>query len=219
LRGISEMLVNNKKLLVVIFSVLIVALIVIAIYEAIPKTKVLITVAPGEVQLSIDNKQDITVSDNQTLSITPGTHTFKVSESQFASYSTSLTFKKGQTTELLVALTAETTEAQTKLDNSDVSQAVIQRFQGNIEQAQTNALNKKYPIIADLPIETDLYSINVCPSQKYPNDPTKIALCIIETDPSVGQYALNAITNKGFSPNNYEIIYMPKSSSAPVSGV
>jgi len=211
LRGISEMLVNNKKLLIVIFSVLVAALIALAIYQAIPKTKLLLSVAPDTVQLSIDNKPNITVSDNQTISITPGAHTFKVSESQFTSYTTSLTTKKGQTTELLVALTADTTTAQAELDNSDTSQAVIQRFEGNIEQAQTTALNKKYPIIADLPIETDLYSINICPSQKYPNDPTKIALCIIETDPDVAQYALNAITNKGFKPSDYEIIYMPRS--------
>jgi hypothetical protein len=205
------MLVNNKKLLIVIFSILIAALIALAIYQAVPKTKLLLSVAPDSVQLSIDNKPNITVSDNQTISITPGSHTFKVSEDQFVSYTTTATSKKGQTTELLVALTAITTAAQNELDNSPSSQAVIQRFEGNIEQAQTAAIDKNYPIVADLPIETDLYSINVCPSQKYPNDPTKIALCIIETDPDVAQYALNAITNKGFNPSDYEIIYMPRS--------
>jgi hypothetical protein len=202
----------NRKSTTVISTIglLFIGLVVSLISISIPKTTILYSVAPGTVTVSIDNKPGISVKTGETASITPGTHSFTVSRDQFDSYTTKLTVASGSSAELLVALTAKTDAAQALLGD-DISQAIVQRFFGNTMKTQTDDINSHYPIIKHLPITSRLYTINACPSQKYPNDTTKIALCVTETDSSLDTYALQAITDLGYNPADYEIIFIVQS--------
>ncbi len=179
----------------------------VIVYSLVPRASLKLSVAPGEVQLSINNATKESVKNGTVLHIKPGEYTFTVSRDEFDSYTTKQTIKNGQAAELLVALTPLTSAAKQLLAD-DASQAIVQRFHGKIITAQVDQLTKAYPILSVLPLQERLYSIDSCPSQKYPNDTTKIALCVTETDSSVNEYALAAIRQKGFNPDDYEVIFL-----------
>jgi len=134
-----------------------------------------------------------------------GDYKITLSASGFSSYSTDITLVNNQTTELLAALTPQTDAAKQLLLN-DRSQAVLQRYNGQQAAANNDIILKKFPIVSILPIQARLYSIAACPSQKYPSDSTKIALCVTESEDGLDPYVLKDISSRGYNPSDYEII-------------
>lgn len=199
----------NRRNRIAIFIIGLILLILLVVYFAVPRSTIKVTIAPDQVNVLIDNKKNKTIKNGTSFKVSPGTHTFKVTRKGFESYSTKLSIKNHDTSELLVALTP-LTDAARKLVSDDTSQSIIQRFNGKIQTIQTNVINTNYPILKSLPIVERLYRIDACPSKKYPNDHTKIALCVTETDDSLNSYALAAITSAGFNPADFEIIFLPQ---------
>lgn len=196
----------NKKIIVAIVAV-IVLIIGLLIYNlAIPKAYIQISVAPEKVTIKL-NSSSRSVTNGDKIRVTPGDYKVVVSADGFASYSKDISLKNNQTAELLVALTPQTDSAKQLLLN-DKSQAVMQRFYGEQESVASDKILKDYPIVSILPIQARLYSIAACQSQKYPNDNTKIALCITESQPDLDSYVLKDISSRGYDPNNYEIIWI-----------
>lgn len=186
----------------VIFTLIIISLVV---YSQIPRSYIKFATAPQQVTVSVDkNKQS--VNNGDTISVTPGNHDITVSRDGFESYTKEVNLTNGQAIEFLVALNPLTDTAK-QLLTDDKSQAVIQRFYGDIIIKQTNDTIKNNPILNILPIQARLYNILACPSQKYPHDTTKIALCINETNSSLEPYVLQDIQSRGYNPSDYEIIW------------
>ena len=197
----------NKKIIIGAASGFIALVIGILVYSfVIPKAFIQFSIAPENVFMNI-NGSSKTVKNGDKIRLTPGDYKITLSASGFSSYSKDLTLKNNQTVELLAALTPQT-EAAKQLLLNDSSQAVMQRFYGQQASAQNDIILKNYPIISILPIQARLYSIAACPSQKYPNDSTKVALCVTESQPGLDPYVLKDIASRGYDPNNYEIIWI-----------
>ncbi len=195
---------NKRKILLAgIIALLLIGSLVLLF---LPKTQLNSIVAPSPVNIQIDNGSTKRVNNGDKLDISPGTHTIKVSEDDFTSYSKTITIKSGETQDFLVALKPNSPTAQARLNNP-TSQAIVQRFNGPIIDNGTAQLNKDYPILKILPIQARLYSIHPCASVKYPNDATKIAICVDGTTSEVKPYAIQDIASRGYNVDNYEMIY------------
>lgn len=203
----------NRRNIIIIISVLSLALIGLIIYALIPKTQLLFSVAPHEVTASI-NGQVRQVTNGQKINVKPGVYKITISRDQFDSYSLSVTVSEGKTAEVLVALNPQTDAARALLNNQE-SQDIIQRFTGSQMNNYHQTINSNLPIIKILPIQTNYYYVYPCQSQKYPNDKTKLAVCVDITDSSYEPYVENYIKSKGYDLNNYEVIWNIQGSQSP----
>jgi archaellum component FlaF (FlaF/FlaG flagellin family) len=199
----------TKQRKIIIISLLAMVLFIIAsyiVYLSIPTTFVKFETAPQQVMVSIDNKGKQAVNNGSTVAVSPGQHNITITQDGFDSYKKTILVGNHSTYDFLVALTATTDSAKNKLLNP-TSEAIVERiFDAKMAQ-QTETLNEKYPILKILPIYARLYEISACPSVKYPKDPTKIALCVGETEAYLKPYVLKDIRSRGYNPDDYEIIW------------
>jgi hypothetical protein len=199
---------NQKRAIVVIITAVVVIIVSAVIYNLIPRSHLTLYLAPEEGTLSIDSKIQ-SVKNGQVITLSPGKHTVVFSHNEFDSLSQDITTTNGQTLDFIAVLNPLTDAARALLQSAG-AQAVIERFTSKVQVSQTNNLLKNYPILSILPINARLYTINSCQSQKYPDDSTKLALCVDEYHDGLGPYVLKDITSRGYNPADYEIIYINK---------
>jgi len=206
-------MISRRSLIIIIVGFLTI-LIGLIVYLAIPKTQLLFSTAPHQVTVSFDGK-DRQITSGLRLAVKPGTYNIAVSRDQFDSYSLSVTVTANKTAEVLVALDPKTDAAKELLNNKE-SQDIIQRFNGAKMNNYQQQLNKNFPIISILPIQQRLYYAYACPSQKYPNDNTKMAVCIDITTDEIKPYVATYVQSKGYNLNNFEVIWLNSSQSTPL---
>lgn len=199
----------TPKRIKIIIAAFIVGFIALCVYFLVPKTYIIFSVAPGQVTISINGKPTQTVNNKDTLVVAPGHYSIVVTRDEFDSYTGQLDVTSGTTTEFLAALNPQTDAARALLQD-DASQAIIQRFHGNSLNNDTKKISDTYPIISALPIDARLYTIYACQSAKYPNDPTKIAVCVDLYQDGLIPYVLKDIQSRGYNPSDYEMIYNNK---------
>jgi len=196
----------NSRVIIIALAVLFVGFVIWAIvYALIPRSHLTLYLAPEQGTLTIDGNAN-SVSNGQVIEVAPGVHTIIFSRSEFSSQSQTITATNGQTSDF-VAVLAPLTDAAKQLLQTPGAQSVIERYTGLQETKYTNTLTNNYPIVNILPINARFYTINTCPSVKYPNDPSKIALCVKVTQNGLEQYVDKDILSRGYNPNDYEIIF------------
>ena len=201
---------SRRQIVIVLSGLIFIGLIAWAIiYSIMPRASLSLALAPETGSLSIDGGSPQSVNNKQTITVAPGKHKVTFSRDEFKSYSTDVTVANKQTQEVIIALDPLTDAASKLLLTAD-AQEVIQRFVNLNMIKSTNQLNKDYPILNSLPIQARLYIINPCPSVKYPNDHTKIALCVDVAQPGLEPYVDQDISSRGFNPADYEIIFNTK---------
>ena len=196
---------NNRKIITIGLISGVIIIIGIIIYVLIPRATLLFSVAPHDMTLII-NGQKITIINGQKITVSPGKLSFTLSRSEFKDYNGEVSIKNGETQEILYTLTP-LTDAAKQLLASDESQQIIQRITNKDMQSGAADLMKKYPILNILPINEKYYTILPCNSVKYPNDKTKIAICVKYYDTAAQQPALDYLTSLGYKPSDYEIIF------------
>lgn len=195
----------NKHAKIIIITLTVLAL-ATAGYFIFPKSYITASIAPDGATVSIDGGKRRTVKTGSTLLVVAGKHTYVISKTDFAPQTVTLESGNNQTKELLVALVPQTDDATTQLETA-ASQAILQRVNGPKMDATIDTINQNYPIVKDLPIYARLYSITSCPSQKYPGDSSKIALCVDVSQDGLEPYVRKDIASRGYNPDDYEIIY------------
>ena len=201
---------SRRQIIIVLSGLIFIGLIAWAvIYSIVPRASLSLALAPETGSLSIDGGSPQSVNNKQTITVAPGKHKVTFSRDEFKSYSTDVTVANRQSQEVIIALDP-LTDAASKLLLTPAAQEVIQRFVNLNMIKSTNQLNKDYPILNSLPIQARLYIINPCPSVKYPNDHTKIALCVDVAEPGLEPYVDQDISSRGFNPADYEIIFNTK---------
>ncbi|MBC7943445.1 hypothetical protein H7X68_03030 [Candidatus Saccharibacteria bacterium] len=198
---------KRNKILIIIGLIFIGIVAWSVIYMITPRSTILLALAPEEGLMSIDEGSPRTVNNKQSLDVSPGKHKIKFFRDGFSSYSKDITIANKQTLEVVIALNGLTDDAS-KLLLTPGAQEVIQRFVNKKMIEATTQLNKDYPILSILPIQARLYVVNTCKSVKYPNNPTKIALCVDVSQPGLEPYVFKDISFRGFNPADYEIIFL-----------
>lgn len=201
----------NKQLLLPIgIALAFIVIVVIVIINAVtPRATLLFSLAPSEATVSINGKKQ-EVKNQQSITVSPGELTVVTSRSEFADDTQKITIKNGETYNIIVILSAQT-EAALKLLQTPESQQIMEQRAGREVQKASEKANEEYPILSILPINDKYYNILACSSEKYPDDRTKVAVCIKLYDPEAKESALNEITSRGFKLEDYEIIIMDSS--------
>ncbi|MDK2899486.1 MAG: hypothetical protein PWQ10_673 [Patescibacteria group bacterium] len=198
-----------KKRKLVIFIALLLTIISLAIYIYIASgTYLKFTVAPQEVYVSIDNKDKKQINNKDSINIEPGKHSITISQDEFKSYTEEIEITKSKTNTILVALTPLTDNARNIMKSKE-NIKVIEPFEAIITAKNAKIIKENYSIIKDLPVKSFRYQIYGCKSEKYPDDSTKVALCISYTDGNeddIKQTAFNRLEKMGYNPSDYEII-------------
>jgi len=197
---------SRKKITVLIIIAASLCIIGLIIYGFIPRATIRLSVAPDEFTVSINGKKR-NAKTGDTVSVSPGDIEIVLSRGEFDTYTEKFTVKNGETKEVLIALNAQTDAARELLE-SEKSQIIIQRIGGKKVEQGSKELTAKNPILKVLPIEDRFYTINVCNSEKYPNDKTKFAICIRLFDLEARQSAIDDLAARGFSMNDYEYIFV-----------
>ncbi|MFZ3009494.1 MAG: hypothetical protein WA030_00540 [Candidatus Microsaccharimonas sp.] len=201
----------NKQLLLPIgIALAFIAIVIIVIINAVtPRATIVFSLAPSEATVSINGKKQ-EVKNQQSVTVSPGELTIVTSRSEFADDTQKITIKNGETYNIIVILSAQTDTARKLLETPE-SQLIIQQRTGREIKKASEDATSKYPILAVLPINDKYYTILPCSSEKYPDDTSKIAVCIKLYDPEAGQSALDEITSRGFKLEDYEIIIIDSS--------
>jgi hypothetical protein len=197
---------RNKLILIIIGIIFILSVIGLIIYSLIPKAYIQFNTAPQQVNISIDNGKKQSIDNSESVLVKPGHHSVTVSRDEFSDYTNTVDVKNSKTVNFLVALKPLTDGANSLLQDSK-SQAVVQSFYGNIQQKQAIQITAKYPILSILPMQARLYRLYACPSQKYPNDSLKIAICVDEAQSGLEPFVLKDIQSRGYNLSDYEVIW------------
>ncbi|MFY9228239.1 MAG: PEGA domain-containing protein [Candidatus Microsaccharimonas sp.] len=201
----------NKQLLLPIgIALAFVVIVIIVIINAItPRATIIFSLAPSEATVSINGKKQ-GIKNQQSVTVSPGELTIITSRSEFADDTQKITIKNGETYNIIVILSAQTDAARALLQTPE-SQQVMEQRTGRELQKATEQANEKYPILGVLPINDKYYTILPCSSEKYPDDTSKVAVCIKLYNPEARQSALDEITSRGFKLEDYEIIIIDSS--------
>ncbi|MEI6228493.1 MAG: PEGA domain-containing protein [Candidatus Saccharibacteria bacterium] len=202
---------NSRKIIkisAIVFGLLCIGLI---IYYLIPKSYIRFSVAPKSVYVSINNNKQ-TINNGDTITVSPGKYSITISQKEFESYTKEIELKNGETNDILLVLTPITDSAIALLNDPSI-QDVIES--STIETRNKEVANniKNNPILNILPITDKYYTATSCPSEKYPNNNSKIAVCIELThtdeapDADLKDYALENIKKSGYDPATLEIIW------------
>ena len=200
---------SRRKFIIMALSAIGLVIGIAVTYALMPRSTLLLSIAPEEFTVSVYGK-DHQKKTGDTINVSPGDVIVKISHEGFQTLTKKITVKNGETFEILEALVPLTDEAK-KLIATEKSQAIIQRIQGVKTTEKVDDMLKTYPIIGVLPIKDKYYTIEPCPSRKYPKDVSKIAICVnlynIEAKPS----SIKDVESRGFNLDDYETIFIDKS--------
>lgn len=190
------------RIIAVLGGLIVIGLIV---YALIPRSTILFSVAPDEVIVNINGKNQ-TVRSGERVTVSPGEVTITVQQDEFGSFSNSFVVENGELYEVLVALDPQTAAARSLLE-SESSQIVIQRIGGKAVEDGAAALRAEYPLISELPIVDRFYKIIACESREFPDEPGRLAVCVQLFDLQARDAAIKDIENRGFKLADYEVIF------------
>lgn len=193
----------NKRILKIIGIIFGLLAIAALVYALIPRSSIILSIAPEEFTISIDGKDTHTAQTGDVLTVAPGTYKITISRDEFDPYTKTVTVKNGQTFDLLYALNPLTEEAKALL-KTPKSQEIIQRIAGQKMNVEEDQMVKDYPIVEVLPITDKYFTVSSCASEKYPNDSTKLAICVNLYDMQAKSSAIDAVLQTGFDLNDYE---------------
>jgi len=199
------MIINKKTILIIALVFSLIVTILTVYYFSIPRSYIKIELAPHQAYLNID-KNIKNITNGKNLSISPGKHSLVFYRDQFSSFSQNIDIKRNETITLTVALKALTTEAKNIL-NTDESNKIIEKYTSIKLDKQSDSLDANYPILKILPINNKYYQLFSCKSQKYPNDSSKIALCVIMDDLGYSDTLYEEAQRYGYNLNDYELIW------------
>jgi len=197
----------SKKQIISIVSLFILVIVIWSVYLLIPKSYILFQTAPEVVYIRINEKKERVVNNGDKIFFKPGNYKIIIYKDEFNPQFEEFTIKNGETKEIVAALKPLTENAKNILLGNDKSIKVLEKSTSIRIDSESEFLEKTYPILKILPIETRNYTILTCSSKKYPDQSNKVALCIDITSASIKDYVEKEIISKGYNLNDYEVIW------------
>lgn len=208
----------NLKQLIIIGGVLFAGIIVMLVIAFLPRTQILLQIAPNSASLNLDGKDIGTVSYDQKLTVSPGDHTLKLSRSEFSTETVTITAKKDKTTNAMIALTPQTDAAWAILRSDPTSVAIFQGYGAKKAVTNQDQVNRANPAYKNLPINTREYYIYLCPSLKNYGDNKKRAICVdlVSDLPAIRDHATAALAAAGIDTTKEEVYTSADSNVRPI---
>lgn len=187
-----------------------VGIVILVIYLLIPRATIVLSVAPESFSVSVNEEEAKLYEMGDRLEVTPGTHRLTISRDGFEDYTTSVTIKNRDTFEVLYALTPQTDAARELLE-TERSQEIIQRITNQRMESELVEISKNYPIVEILPIRDKFFTVSTCTSEEFPDDTTKIAICVDLYEPQARASVSEVINARGHSLEDYEVRFTTRS--------
>lgn len=202
---------NIRRIIIIGFIALVALIVGIFIFiQANPSGTLVVAVAPEEGTLVLDGKER-KVKNEDKIGLSIGEHTVAFKRDEFKDSETKkVTITKDENMRVIFVLEPLTDAARALLQTEGAQRVREQNGGQEIINASNEAVDKN-PILTILPIQSRLYTVSACQSEKFPNDPDKVALCVN----SSGEYDLlpyvrKDISSKGYNPDDFEIIFVNK---------
>lgn len=169
----------------------------------------------GEAELEIEViPADSTITINGesvkagTVFVNPGSHKVEVTKEGFLTESRSIEVFQDNTAKVYITLAADSADAQKFYRDNPKLQIKSEEY-GSITADQIqSSISSNYPIIKQLPYISADFRVDYGVSQKFPDNPDKIALYITAPVADIRELALNWISLAGYNPADYEIIFL-----------
>ena len=202
---------NSRQIIKISAIAFVLLCIGLVVYYLIPKSYIHFNVAPKSVNITLNNKIQ-KVNNGDTIMVAPGKYSITISQDEFDNYTKEIEIKNGETVQFTQVLSPMTENAERLLDDPSI-QDVIELF--TAQSKDRDVINNiiANPILEILPITNKYYTATSCPSEQYPNDNSKIAVCIelTQTDEApnadLKDYTLEDIKRLGYDPATLEIIW------------
>ncbi len=208
-----EKFVNEHKILILTvlgLGVFAVILLVVS-FKMLFSASLDILVVPAEATVLIDGEK----YENENIYNGLMTHTahVEISMKGFDTQSFDVELKRDETTKIYTYLKGNDAWYEEHKDDTKVQTSLELIYEQTGEEA-VQSLNDKYPILSILPIVYEKYLNNYTEYVSYridfgEYDGCEREYCVMITDYSGGnrERALAAIRNRGFSPDDYQILY------------
>jgi len=172
-----------------------------------PKSNVVLYVAPFEMSLKIDSKNDINIKNEQQIYLSSGKHTLIFSRKGFESQTKEVNLDNDSSKNRIVLALKPTTEEAKKYmeENKSKFSPIFEMLTMVDSKDYQQKITQKYPIISILPLTTRLYVVNYCPSLKNPDDKYSISLCVTTNQEGILPVVEQHLKNLGYNPSDYEI--------------
>lgn len=210
----QEIYAKRRKNLIIIGIIAFIILVIFAIIGFIidaQKTATLdILVAPSFAKVEIRNKKYVSTAN---IRLKPGEVTAYVTAQGFETEEVILNLTKNEEAQIYLSLNPTDENADFYVNNPEEAD-LVQRINERLVNINANLYIKEHPIVNILPINIVEYNQQNNLWTEYRIDygefsNCKTNFCLKITDTTGGNYekALDQIRNKGFNPDDYEIIY------------
>ncbi len=166
------------------------------------KTRLSIHVIPTDSLISINGQ----VTDSRKIYVAPGSYSVSAKKSDFSEDKINLKVENKNLDIYLLPRPLSDDAVKWLKDNPKI-QLEREAYGAKRDVAIQSTLQSKYPLLNDLPQAFKYFSIDHGSSIRYPADPESIAIYIHGTLPPDRQAALKWISDQGFNPADYEIIF------------
>jgi len=145
-----------------------------------------------------------------TIKVRPGKYTVTFTHKGFASTSQETTVGKGETNYIGVVLASNSIDTAKWNDTHKSDAAKAEGITGKNQEIQAQKLQKKYPILKDLPFIDNEYRVDYGKSQQNPDDINSVAIYVTYYTDSGKQQAIDWMKFKGYDPTKLETIFVQK---------
>ena len=147
-------------------------------------------------------------ANGNAITLPVGNYTISFTSDGFGAYSEKITITQNKTSDVWFLLTPYSDTAKKEYVNTKYD-LVKEGIAGHNSYASSQELVPKYPILQMLPINTLMYSIELCPPYATTDGSvSRIGICITVTDinnKSQVDAAIAELTNKSYNPDDYII--------------
>lgn len=169
-----------------------------------PESKLTVQSIPNDLTLTLDGHQ---IPANGEVKVKEGSHTLVGERNGFQSYTTTFTANGGDPLSVRMYLYANSAEGRQWTKNNPEQQRELEAEAGRHYDQIQDRLQKKYPIINQLPYIGPGFEANYTNSKTDPDNPEAISVTIEVFAPDGKTNALKWINGYGWDPATLDIIW------------
>lgn len=148
-------MMKNKKIIVIIFALLILAILLLFVFY---KGTLLISPSQSDIKITIDNKKTYQVKDTLKIRLWPGSHKIKAEKEDYNPFEDSFNLVPGEKREIKINLTL-TIQGQDKRDIEEVAKKFVSEWYTYQKQTDQEYLDRIKPFMTNYFYEST-YSLN-----------------------------------------------------------
>ncbi len=175
-------------------------------------TTLILTVVPNDSKVTIDSSA---TANPGYISLKPGGHNLFIYRDGFEAKTIKIKVAAGQTYADSFALVANSQTGTDWLKSHPGQAQQAEAINGAAANSKGAVITRQQPILSVIPYIGSYFRIDFGRSKKQPGDPSIVALYISAVSNTARAKALRWITDQGYNPADYEILYVGGDEEVP----